>query len=382
MQPHAKITVAICAFEAQNTIERALHSVLTATDGPILLVDDHSSDATAKKAKEVAGERLVVVQPSTKLGIGNARQTALENIGTPYALWLDADDEILPGRPARMLQALEADADLVHDAAELIDGKSGSLIAALSMPSFLRGPGIWRQFERNWMPGLCGGFNVNFARKIGYDTSFYNSEDYDFQLRALSAGARVGLISETGYRYHHYTDTISRNLRQATSFTGQALAKHDLTSLNRGMEKDGLDKSTQSFLISCAKLQSGDAAGAIKAARQAVYGGTEPIQPYGTSAQALCHFITGSALLKLGNANEALTQFEASGLVAAECLNNMGVCHKIMGDKTKASSLFAEALALSPGYVDAVENLKNCKKPAQRITLLPLRPSAGRSDYG
>ena len=79
------ITVLICAKNAENTIQDALLSaVRDDIEQKILLVDDFSQDKTIAKAEELRLKHLSIVQPKVNItaGIGNARQTALENTST------------------------------------------------------------------------------------------------------------------------------------------------------------------------------------------------------------------------------------------------------------------------------------------------------------
>lgn len=380
------ITIAICAFNAEATIKRAVTSAVQATDGPILLVDDHSIDQTAVIAQNIAGRQLTIVRPAEKLGIGNARSAALDAIRTPYGMWLDADDEISPDRPARFCQAFEqTGADLIFDAADLIDGASNDKTAQLEMPTFLEGSGIWRLFERNWLPGLWGGFRSDFARATGYDRTFYNSEDYDFTLRALMAGGRFHMIKTCGYRYYHYPASVSRNLDQATNFTSAAIAKHSLKAIKGQMKGSGMSEAEQTFLrctvaVSAGKYQ--DAVQIAEAARPETQVMVQVIAPYGASAATLLAFLAGSALLKLGQPQEALKQLNTSPLKTAAHSNNIGVCHQLLGDVDQAQHYFNQALRILPGYVDAAANLKAAVTPTTpRITLLPMRPTLSRSSY-
>ena len=134
-------TVLICAKNAEFTIRNALLSaVKTNNEQKILLVDDFSEDSTIAKAEELSLKHLTVVQPRVNIeeGIGNARQTALENLTTPYGIWLDADDEFLPNRVEKMEEMLRADdLDILFDSAVLFDGSTDQKIRDLIIPQNL-----------------------------------------------------------------------------------------------------------------------------------------------------------------------------------------------------------------------------------------------------
>lgn len=163
------LTVILCARDAAATIERAVASVLPERECRLLLVDDGSRDATVERARRIAGERLRVVATAPPGGIPCARQAGLDACETAHAAWLDADDEWIPGRAARIVRALGAGADVFCEAIELYDGATGRPLRRLDVPDFLcaRG-GAMRLFERNHLPGDTQvGFRVACFREIG-----------------------------------------------------------------------------------------------------------------------------------------------------------------------------------------------------------------------
>jgi tetratricopeptide (TPR) repeat protein len=377
------ITTVICAFNAEHTIERALASALQAADNPILLVDDFSTDQTAHKAQSLAGNRLSIVSPSQKIGIGNARQTAIEAIQTPYGLWLDADDEIRPSRPQNILKALtDSGADLIYDCARLIDEETQTVTAELPIPNFLRKQdGLLRLLERNWIPALCGGFRTEHAKKIGYDTSFLNSEDYDFLLRSLMENARINFLAESGYSYYHSDTSISRNIRRASNFTSMAISKFSIEQYQKQLNQSALPHAEQAYILACILLMTGQHAALRQYVAQT--GDTQGhIAPYHQEATGLLSYLRGTAQLFLAGYDEALKEFAALKSVSPEFLNNQGVALKLSGQKAEAATAFRQATKLLPGYLDAVQNLQHLDdQDFKAITLLPLRPIADRSDY-
>ena len=97
----ADVTVVIPAFQAENTIDRALASVLAQTVLPraVIVVDDGSTDGTmaaaeAWRAKIDKIDLRVVRQPNA--GAGAARNRALRDAKTRYVAFLDSDDTWMP----------------------------------------------------------------------------------------------------------------------------------------------------------------------------------------------------------------------------------------------------------------------------------------------
>src|SRR5206468_2420392 len=110
-----------------------------------------------------------------------ARQTGLDAAETEFAAWLDADDEWVPGRMARLQAMLRSGCDIATEAIDLYDGPSGSWLKRLPVPAFLRGPrGAVRLFERNFLPGDTQvAFRVKAYREArGYDGAICGPESF------------------------------------------------------------------------------------------------------------------------------------------------------------------------------------------------------------
>src|ERR1044071_4995870 len=101
MSARPRFTVLLAARNAESTIAPAVSPVIEQSD-EIVLEDDISTDATVAGARAVAGVRLRVLTRPHHGPLGATRQAALEHVATPFAAWLDADDEFLPGRIQRL----------------------------------------------------------------------------------------------------------------------------------------------------------------------------------------------------------------------------------------------------------------------------------------
>jgi glycosyltransferase involved in cell wall biosynthesis len=376
----------IVAHNAASTIVRAVQSALTNSPAPILLVDDFSTDNTANLAQNVAGDRLTIVQPLTHKGVGNARNTALQHLKTPYGIWLDADDEFLPERTALHLEKLQKGSfDLIFDDGVLINGETGAMMHSVSIPDFITQDGkIERQLERNWFPITQCSFNREFAQKIGYDTSFKAAEDYDFMLRALMNGARHGFITEPGYQYYHYPTSLSRALETATDFSHMARMKHSMAAIDRYLSHNNhINAEEKLWTLSLHALDTNDYAQAREhLSTLSQCDGT--IAPYPAKAKDLAHFMLGTLSLnqsKPVNALEKLKQLYISWQ-GAEVSNNIGAAYWQTGKTNSAQKAWQSALTALPGYGDAAANLlltNTSQNP--RITQLPMRPSPSRPYY-
>ncbi|WP_420430216.1 glycosyltransferase [Kordiimonas sp.] len=380
---NSELTIVIVAKDAATTIGRAVASARASGDWPILLIDDCSGDETIKSAQDMGGNHITAHQTERSIGIGNARQTALEYTQTEFAMWLDADDEILPHRPAAMLQSLKNGADLCFDPAVLFDPSSGKDTQALPIPDFLSKPdGVLRSFERNWIPALTGGFRTGFAQTVGYDRTFKCAEDYDFLLRAITQNAKIDFLRDAGYRYAHSPTSASRNVELTRAASQAALAKHNFSEMRRRVENSTLPGSEQ-YLTLAHIATALDLENEWNSVITKLGKSSEAVPPYDRSGKWLSAYLRATAALLSGDhrlAASLLTPLTENDN-AADAHNNLGIALWHLGDHTAARVHWQKALAIMPRYLDATENLRAAKQHPTHITHAPLRRAPSRSGY-
>lgn len=179
----------IPAFNDAAVVTTAIRSAL---DQPlatsVIVVDDGSTDDTADAASRVRDDRMQVVRMPNG-GPGGARNAGAAAATASHVVFLDADDELLPG-------ALEAFAE--HHAAGMVLVRSGVMLVGNGQP------------ERLWLPEasphpfprgtpLPGTFSVDrevFLAAGGYDPKFRYGENSELLLRLAMAAspARTALI--------------------------------------------------------------------------------------------------------------------------------------------------------------------------------------------
>ena len=94
---YTRFSIIIVAYNVEQYIEEAIESVLNQDfrDYEIIVVDDCSTDNTAKKIQQYKDERIKVC--STKRNTitpGKPRNVGLENANGEYILFLDGDDKL------------------------------------------------------------------------------------------------------------------------------------------------------------------------------------------------------------------------------------------------------------------------------------------------
>ena len=386
-----RMTILIVARDAGSTIARAVRSARAETACPLILVDDQSQDDTAARAQASAGSSLRLLSTSMPGGVGAARQLALSAVETEYAAWLDADDEWIAGRAARLTAMLDAGADVVTESIDLHDGVSGAWLRRLAVPEFLnvRG-GAVRLFERNFLPGDTQvAFRTDLFRAAGgYDPAIRGPESFDVLLRALAQGARFAAGRAVGYRMFAYEGSVSRNLERQRAALAMALRKHDYEAVRGRYHAAGYPARTAAWALVMLAQFRGDGEQALQFLDEASPPDADPDEilepdgpwPYAEGWRRAFH--RGTILLQARRdpigAERELARAETL-LPTAETANNHGVALARMRRRGEARAAFTRATHRFPGYRDALINLAAMTPSC--LTTHPLRRAASRSEY-
>ncbi len=233
------VAVIIAAYNAQDTIKRAILSALAQSHvTEVIVIDDASTDGTYACASDVADPsgRLRAIKLNKNVGPSVARNTALEQTTAEWVTVLDSDDFYTEGRIERLLRFSEqydliAD-DLAQVNAEALRDEYGYLIGnnatdatSLSLDDFIRGNISKRGQSRKELGFLKPLIRRAFLEehKLKFQPDLRLGEDYELYTRCLASGARMVLLPAQGYvsvirpsslsAVHTITDL--RNLRDA-----------------------------------------------------------------------------------------------------------------------------------------------------------------------
>ena len=93
-----KISVIIPLYNKEAIIERSLQSVLSQDydDFEVVIVNDGSTDRSMDIVRSIQDPRLVLIEQENG-GPSKARNTGVKNAKGDWIVFLDADDELLPG---------------------------------------------------------------------------------------------------------------------------------------------------------------------------------------------------------------------------------------------------------------------------------------------
>lgn len=240
------VCVVIAAMNAEATIGRAVASALAqAPVREVVVVDDASRDDTvsAVRAADDGSGRISIVRLDENRGPAAARNRALELAQSPLVCPLDADDYLLPGRIARLLDSASGDWELLADDIVIVPQElqhvgvrlgpdvEGRTSIGIGLADFVRG-----NISRPNRPRGELGFLKPLIRRsfldthgLRYDESLRLGEDYALYVRALAAGARFRVVGACGYIAIERGDSISArhgaaDLQRLAQFDAACLA--------------------------------------------------------------------------------------------------------------------------------------------------------------
>jgi len=203
----ARVSVIVPVFNGAATIARAIDSAFdqrAAGTLEVVVVNDGSTDGTAA-ILEHYGRRIKALTQANR-GLAAARNAGVSKAEGEYLAFLDADDEWLPDKSARLAAALDRDASAVLAYSDLIpvDNEGAVVAAPLIEPACAHAPSMNELLARWWpiLPSTvmmrrtvfqaCGGFGEGYRRAY---------EDADLWLRVRETG-RFIFVREALVRYH------------------------------------------------------------------------------------------------------------------------------------------------------------------------------------
>lgn len=190
------VSVIMAAYNAEKTVEVAVHSILQQTYGnfELIICDDASTDKTWKILTQIAKDNpcIRLIHQDVNRGAAAARNRCLEQARGKFIAIMDADDVSFPSRLELQLNYLckNPSVSFVGSRGEFFSEKPGDLkkyywfveIPAkddflMTLP-FVHASLMFRKEVLTQLGGYCGSKAVQ------------RSEDYDLLMRAYAAGFR------------------------------------------------------------------------------------------------------------------------------------------------------------------------------------------------
>lgn len=209
------LTIVIPVYNRQEIVGRTLSSVASQTARPlnIILVDNNSTDntlATLSQWKSLVESEdfQITILTETQPGAAAARNRGLHNVTTPYVMFFDSDDEMLPQHAQRAIDAINShpDADIIGWDVEIInlDGTS-------QRHTFSDNDVAFRHIFNCILATQRYAVKSSFIRKVGqWNPSVLGWNDYELGVRLILNDPKIHYIKgKPTVLIHRQADSIT-----------------------------------------------------------------------------------------------------------------------------------------------------------------------------
>lgn len=236
--PTPLVSVIIPSYNHAPYVRQAVESALAqSVRVEVLVRDDASTDESWDVLQAIDDPRVRLWRNDVNLGAHETLQRALADARGDYLAILNSDDRYAPDRLAHAVRMIEeAGCDLVGSDIRLIDGEGKPVDDHWWVDAFDRLKAVWHE-TGDWVATLLEGnvfmttSNFVLTRKLWQQIGPFGAQryvhDYDFLLRAVMAGARLGWIDSKQLDYRlHASNTISEKPLEANLETSSLLREH------------------------------------------------------------------------------------------------------------------------------------------------------------
>lgn len=190
------VSVIIPCFNVENYIIRSVTSALNQTvkDKEIILVDNNSSDGTLKLLHSLSKKfEIISVLSEEKKGAPFARNKGLSYAQGEWIQFLDADDELEPGKIEHQLKSMnDKSFDFVAGACNRF------YLSGEKKETFIPSEPTWVSLVNGRLGNTCS--NIFKRRALmavgGWNTTMESSQEAELMFRLLKSGSQV-LIDNT-----------------------------------------------------------------------------------------------------------------------------------------------------------------------------------------
>ena len=201
------ISVIMPVYNSSKYLEESIESILNQTfdNFELIIVYDKSKDNSKEIIEKYmkTDNRIILIENEIKSGISNALNKGLEISKGKYIARIDSDDISLPNRLEREYLFLENNKDyfLVGSNGIRIDEQGKYLEDII----YEEDPSINMSKENHIIHSSIMFRNTG----IRYGANLLYAEDYDFYLRALNMGLKLGNMPEVLVKYRMNSSSIT-----------------------------------------------------------------------------------------------------------------------------------------------------------------------------
>jgi glycosyltransferase involved in cell wall biosynthesis len=208
------ISAVVPVYNGERYIAQALTAILSQTHPPqeVIVVDDGSTDGTQRELERFRGEIRVVKQGN--LGVAGAMNRCFEESRCDYMAKCDADDIWELDKLERQAQTVIAhpEVDIAFGGARFFGGSEGPRAPYSGAGILDRHELARRLYRANF---VCSGTTMvrrRLHQRLGPFVEGLDCEDYDYWLRAVTAGAVFFYDPRVLTNYRTHENQVSSNL--------------------------------------------------------------------------------------------------------------------------------------------------------------------------
>lgn len=209
------VTVLMSVYkETEDILSEAIESIQSQTlsDFTFIIVLDSPESLTQRNLlleKGASDPRIIILENELNIGLANSLNRAILMADSPFVARMDADDVARPRRLEQQLLYLEnCDCDLIGSYMSVISENGNTLYDVKSIP--IENSSIRKALKYN----NCMPHPTWFGKRDLFLQKYRNiplCEDYDFLLRAVLSGAKLGNCPELLLNYRMTHNSISRS---------------------------------------------------------------------------------------------------------------------------------------------------------------------------
>ena len=223
-----KISVVIPAYNAENTIERAVYSALNQTHKniEIIIINDASTDHTEDIVKNINCDNanIVYLRNSSNLGVANSRNRGIRASTGNFIAFLDADDKWRKNKCQQQIQFM-----LRHK----LDFSSTSYIKSTGTENIIVKTPKKFSLERLYVRNPIGLSSVMVTKSIMQQFQFNDigHEDMDLWVRLFKHKKKFGSLDRPLVTYFATKGSRSSNMLRSYLWHAQVLFKNRLSAI-------------------------------------------------------------------------------------------------------------------------------------------------------
>jgi glycosyltransferase involved in cell wall biosynthesis len=230
-QPQADplVSVIIPTRDRLELLQRAVASARAQSERRIevIIVDDASTDGTPAYVASLPAldARIRVVRNASPVGGGGARNAGVERSRGSWVAFLDDDDEWMPRKLERQLQAIEAEPTAVACSCGYLIRSGARRSRAITARASVT---LQQLLTDNFLGGasMCLCSAAAFKAIGGFDPELKSAQDLDLWLRLRQRGSIASCAEPLVVHHAHAGARITSNLRSRYLGVRRFLFKH------------------------------------------------------------------------------------------------------------------------------------------------------------